>query len=91
MRRSNWAPSIVPNGGGQTVSLVDDFGKISRAWRESDYKTTDPETVIQVVSTGQYSNLIRIDVARELRRCSTSCRILPTTSKSATATCNCRC
>jgi hypothetical protein len=69
MRRSNWAPSIVPNSNDQTVYLVaDDFGKISRAWRESDYETTALEIVIKDVPTGQYSNRIRIDVAHERRR-----------------------
>jgi hypothetical protein len=86
MRKSNWTPSIVPNGNDQTVYLfADDFGKIGRAWRETDLEATDLETVIQDLLTGQYNNPIRIvafntaerwsedvseDVARELRsRC----------------------
>ncbi|SDJ50510.1 MULTISPECIES: hypothetical protein [Bradyrhizobium] len=70
MRRSNWAPWIVPNGDDQTVYLIAvDFGNIGRVWRESDYETTDFETVIQDVPTGHYSNLIRIDVAHEPCRC----------------------
>ena len=84
MRRSNWTPSIVPNGTDQTVYLVaDDFGKIGRAWREADYEVSDLETVIQDLLSGEYSNPIRViafntaerwsddgseDVARELRR-----------------------
>jgi len=84
MRKSNWTPSIVPNDYDETVYLVaDDFGRIGRAWREADYETTDLETVIQDLMTGQYSNPIRVvafntaerwsedvseDVARELRR-----------------------
>ena len=37
MRRSNWTPSIVPNGTDQTVYLVaDDFGKIGRACQSLD-------------------------------------------------------
>ena len=48
MRKSNWTPSIVPNGNHQTVYLVaDDFGKYGRAWRETDCDTADFETVIQ--------------------------------------------
>ncbi|MGE9007878.1 hypothetical protein ACO2JO_04815 [Leptospira interrogans] len=54
-----------------------------RAWVEADYETTDLETVIQDLLTGQYSNPIRVvafntaerwsedvseDVAHELRR-----------------------
>ncbi|MBR1187284.1 hypothetical protein [Bradyrhizobium sp. AUGA SZCCT0160] len=84
MRTSNWTPSIVPTGNDETVYLVaDDFGKIGRAWRETDYETTDLETVIQDLLTGQYRSPIRIvafntaerwsedvsaDVAHELRR-----------------------
>ena len=84
MRRSSWTPSIVPNDNDETVYLVaDDFGRLGRAWREADYETTDLETVIQDLLTGQYSNPIRVvafntaerwsddvseDVARELRR-----------------------
>ena len=84
MRRSNWTPSIVPNGNDQTVYLVaDDFGKNGSAWRETDCEKADLETVIQDLLTGQYSNPSRViafntaerwsedvseDVAHELRR-----------------------
>ena len=84
MRKSDWTPSIVPNGNDQTVYLVaDDFGKTGRAWRETDLEATDLETVIQDLLTGQYHNPIRVvafntaerwsedvsgDVAHELRR-----------------------
>jgi hypothetical protein len=84
MRRSNWMPSIVPNGNDQTVYLVaDDFGKNGSAWRETDCETADLETVIQDLLTGEYCNPIRVvafniverwsedvseDVAHEVRR-----------------------
>ena len=84
MRKSNWTPSIVPNGHDETVYVVaDDLGKIGRAWRETNYETTDLETVIQDLLTGQYRNPIRVvafntaerwsgdvseDVVHELRR-----------------------
>jgi hypothetical protein len=94
MRRSNWTPSIVPNGNDQTVYLVaDDFGKPGRAWVEANYDTTDLETVIQDLLTGQYSSPIRViafntaerrsedvseDVAHELRRrCDRQMRDVP--------------
>ena len=94
MRRSNWTPSIVPNGDDQTVYLVaDDFGKHGRAWAESAYETTDLETVIQDLLSGQYTNPIRViafntaerwsedvseDVALELRRrCDLQMRDVP--------------
>ena len=84
MRKTNWTPSIVPNGNDQTVYLVaDDFGQYGRAWRETDWDTADFETVIQDLLTGQYNNPLRVVafntaehwsenvseyVARELRR-----------------------
>ena len=94
MRRSSWTPSIIPNNNDETVYLVaDDFGRLGRAWREADYETTDLETVIQDLLTGQYGNPIRVvafntaerwsedvseDVARELRRrCDLQMRELP--------------
>jgi hypothetical protein len=84
MRKSNWTPSIVPNGDDQTAYLVaEDFGRLGRAWREADYEATDLETVIQDLLSAQYNNPIRVvafnteerwseqvseDVAHELRR-----------------------
>ena len=63
------------------------------AWREADYDTTDIETVIQDLLTGQYGNPIRVvafntaerwsedvfeDVAGELRhRCDLQARDIP--------------
>ena len=41
MRRSAWTPPIVPTDNDQTVYLVaDDFGRLGRAWHETDYKTS---------------------------------------------------
>ena len=94
MRTSNWTPSIVPDDQDQTIYLVaNDFGKIGRAWCESDYEATDLETVIQDLLTGEYKNPIRViafntaerwsedvseDVAHELRRrCDLQMRDLP--------------
>jgi hypothetical protein len=94
MRKSNWTPSIVPNHNDQTVYLVaDDLGKIGRAWIESDYETTDLETVIQDLLSGEYGNPIKViafntaerwsedvseDVAHELRRrCDLQMRDVP--------------
>jgi hypothetical protein len=84
MRKSNWTPSIVPNGCDQSVYLVmDDFGRLGRVWREADVEYTNFETVvldllegqcehpIRVVcfnSAEQWSQDVSVDVARELRR-----------------------
>jgi len=84
MSKSNWTPSIVPNGGDQNVYLVvDDFAHRGSAWREADTEKTDFETVVADLLSGQYNDPIRVvgfntagkwsedvsgDVAQELRR-----------------------
>lgn len=84
MRKSNWTPSVVPNGADQTVYLVvDDFSRHGRVFRETDVERTDLETVIADLVSGQYNDPVRIvafntaehwaedvseDVAREIRR-----------------------
>ena len=84
MRKSNWTPSIVPNGDRQNVYLVvDDLGRLGRVWREADYERTDLETVTQDLLAGEYLNPIGVfgfnpyegwsrdvsaDVAQKLRR-----------------------
>jgi len=94
MRKSDWTPSIIPGDNEQTVYLVaEDFGKLGCAWREADYESTDLETVIEDLLSGQYNNPIRVvafntaerwsedvsqDVAHELRqRCDVQMRDLP--------------
>ena len=83
MRRS-WTPSIVPNGTDQTVYIVlEDFGRLGRAYRETDAERADLETVISDLISGQYGNPVRVvafntaehwaedaseDVAREIMR-----------------------
>lgn len=93
MRKSDWTPSIFPNENDRTVYLVAvEFGK-GRAWTEADYETTDLETVIHDLLTGQYSQPIRVvafntaerwsedvseDVAHEIRqRCDLQMRDIP--------------
>jgi hypothetical protein len=95
MRRSNWTPSIVPNPGDQNVYLVlDDLGRQGRVWPEADAETTtDLETIITDLLTGQYKAPVRVigfntaegwsqdvsaDVASELRqRCDLQLRDIP--------------
>ena len=82
--------SAVPQSYDGSVCRVPD---LPAAWREADYETTDIETVIQDLLTGQYGNPIRVvafntaerwsedvfeDVAGELRRrCDLQARELP--------------
>lgn len=54
------APSIVPGDDQDIYLVLDDFGNIGRAWRETDVERTDLETVITDLLEGQYSNPVRV-------------------------------
>jgi hypothetical protein len=75
------SPSIVPED--DTYIVLDDFGSLGRAWRETDEDAADRRTLIRNLVAGEYKNPIRIvafntaegwsrdvtvDVADELRR-----------------------
>ena len=60
MRRSSWSPSVVPTDDETAYLVADDFGKIGRCWRETDIETTDLETVITDLLTGEYKNPLRV-------------------------------
>ena len=78
------SPSIAPNGGERDIYLVlDDFGRLGRAWRETDEAGTNRATLVPNLLDGQYENPVRIvafntaegwsrdvtvDIADELRR-----------------------
>ena len=73
--------------------MVDDLDRYGLVWREADFETTDLETVIQDLMTGQYNSPIRVvsfntaegwssdvsaDVAQEVRRrCDLQLREVP--------------
>jgi len=77
------SPSIAPHGPEQDTYLVlDDFGRLGRAWR-ADEDATDRETLIRDLVEGGFYNQVRIvafnstegwcrdvtvDIADELRR-----------------------
>jgi hypothetical protein len=81
MRRS---PSIVPQSAAHDTYLVlNDFGRLGRAWCEVDEEGTDREALIRRLMEDQYSHPVRIvafntadgwsrdvtvDIADELRR-----------------------
>jgi hypothetical protein len=55
------SPSIVPREDDQDIYLVlDDFGRLGLAWRETDPDDTDRETVIRDLLDGQYSDPVRV-------------------------------
>ncbi len=78
------SPSIVPHGADHDTYLVlDDFGRIGCAWRETDANHADRETLIRDLVEGHYRHPVRIvafntvegwsrdvtmEVAKELRR-----------------------
>ncbi len=81
----SWTPSIVPNGPDEHVYLVVECNCDGHdcVWLEANVGSTDLETVITDLMSGQYSNPQRViafniaerwsqdvseDVARELRR-----------------------
>jgi len=82
--RPNWTPSIVPNGYDQTVYIVvDDFGPLGRAYRETDVERADLETTVTDLMAAEYSDPVRVvsfntaerwsedvseDIAREILR-----------------------
>jgi hypothetical protein len=55
------SPSIIPSGFDVDVYVVlDDFGKLGRAYRETDEEAADKESVIRNMIEGQYNNPVRI-------------------------------
>jgi hypothetical protein len=87
------SPSIVPGTDQDVFLVVDDFGSLGQAWRETDVGGTALETVIGDLLEGQYNNPVMVvgfnveegwsrdvsaEVARELgRRCARQDRDLP--------------
>ncbi|MDB5634970.1 MAG: hypothetical protein JWR49_3825 [Tardiphaga sp.] len=57
MHRSSWTPSIVPSGWDQSVYLVVDCDRHGACvWTEAYVESTDLETVIADLMSGQYSD-----------------------------------
>ena len=49
------SPSIAPNGLERDIYLVlEDFGRLGRAWRETDEDATDRETLTLNLLSGEY-------------------------------------
>ena len=54
-------PSIAPQATEQDIYLVlEDFGRLGRAWRETEENATDRETLILNLLSGEYKNPVRI-------------------------------
>jgi hypothetical protein len=78
------SPSLAPNGPDQdTYMVLDDFGSLGRAWRETDERGANRTMLVRNLLDGQYESPVRIvafntaegwsrdvtvDIADELRR-----------------------
>lgn len=60
MRRVPSAPSLVPRRPGPTYVVLDDFGQLGRAYRETDPQRSDIGSVISDFLTGQYNDPVRV-------------------------------
>lgn len=93
MRNRIGSPSIVPQGDDQTAHIVlDDFGALGHAFRQTDENRADLEAVIMGMLEGQNRNPISVgfnvaeswsqdvsaDVVKEIRlRCDLQARDVP--------------
>jgi len=55
-------PSLVPDH--DTYIVLDDFGPLGMAWRETDEAATGRAAVIRNILDGQYESPVRIDEVR---------------------------
>jgi hypothetical protein len=69
MPRTGWTPSIVSGGADQTVYLVvDNFGRLGTAYRETDVERIELETVIADLMSGQFNDPVRVVAFNTLER-----------------------
>jgi len=87
------SPSIIPGIDRDVYLVLDDFGRMGCAWRETNLEDADLEAVIQDLLEGQYNNPVRVvgfnlsegwvrDVSEEIalrlcQRCADEDRKLP--------------
>jgi hypothetical protein len=60
MRQATSPPSLVPSYDFNVYIVLDDFGALGRAYRETDEAEADLEEVIQNMMTGQYRHPVRV-------------------------------
>jgi hypothetical protein len=76
------SPSIVPGFDVDVYLVLDDFGRIGRAYRETDEEEADKASIVREIIEGQYNNPVRVvafntaegwsrdvteDIAREIK------------------------
>jgi hypothetical protein len=73
MPRTGWTPSIVPGGADQTVYLVvDNYGSLGTAYRETDVERIELETVITDLLSGQSTIRSASSLSTRLKRATSS-------------------
>jgi hypothetical protein len=60
MRSDAAGPSLVPSFDVTVYLVLDDFGKLGRAYREADEDRSDLETVVENLLAGEYRNPVRV-------------------------------
>jgi len=88
------SPSIVPGVDRDTYLILDEFGRIGCAWRETNVEDTELESVINDLKEGQYSNIPSSSSASTRRKVGrgTCLRTLPASCANAAPirTANCQ-
>jgi len=54
------SPSIIPGFDIDVYLVLDDFGKLGRAYRETDEEASDRDTIIRNLISGEYKNPVRV-------------------------------
>jgi len=60
MRNEATGPSLVPSFDVAVFLVLDDFGKLGRAYREADEERSGLDNVVAGLLTGEYSNPVRV-------------------------------
>ena len=54
------SPSIIPGFDIDVYLVLDDFGKLGRAYRETDEEASDRDTVVRNLISGEYKKPVRV-------------------------------
>src|SRR3954466_16035704 len=54
------SPSVVPSDDGTVYVVLDDFGQLGRAYRETDERAADLDSVVADFVTGQFVKPVRV-------------------------------
>src|SRR5688500_2298197 len=54
------SPSIIPDFDIDVYLILDDFGKLGRAYRETDEEASDRDTIVRNLISGEYRKPVRV-------------------------------